>query len=59
VEVAPVEGPNKEITRKEIEDAIELVKSNKALGSTGVRAGILKALGQDDVGWLHVMLNSF
>jgi hypothetical protein len=53
-----MEGPENEITSKEFEDVIELMKSNKARGPAGITAEMLKALGQDGVGWLQAVLNS-
>jgi hypothetical protein len=49
LEEAAPEKPEKDIISKEIEDAIKLVNSNKALGPNGITAGMLKALGKDGV----------
>ena len=58
-EAPPVEGPENEITRREIEQAIKQMKSNKAPGPSGITAEMFKALGQNGVAWLHTILNNF
>lgn len=55
----PVEGPENEITRKEIELAIQRMKNNKAPGPSGMTAEMLKALDQDGIDWLYIILNDF
>jgi len=57
--INPVEGPENEITRKEIELAIKQMKSNKAPGPSGITAEMFKILGHDGIDWLYVILNDF
>ena len=40
----PTEGPESEITRKEIEDAMRQMKKNKAPGPSGITIEMLKPL---------------
>jgi hypothetical protein len=58
-QVSSVEGAENEITRKEIQMAIKQMKSNKALGPSGITAEMIKALGQDGIDWLYIILNDF
>jgi hypothetical protein len=58
-QVSLVEGPENEITRKEIQMAIKQMKSNKAPGPSGITAEMIKALGQDGIDWLYIILNDF
>jgi len=39
--------------------AIKQMKSNKAPGPSGITAGVIKALGQDCIDWLNIILNDF
>jgi len=52
-QVSLVEGPEDEITCKEIQMAIKQMKSNKAPRPSGITAEMIKALGQDGIDWLY------
>lgn len=56
-EVEPVEGPETNITEKEIEEAVKKMKSGKAPGCTGVTVELFKTLGEEGVEMLHNLFN--
>jgi len=58
-QVSLVEGPDNEITCKEIQMAIKQMKSIKALGPPRITAEMIEALGQDGIDWLIIILNDF
>src|SRR6218665_3665693 len=58
-ETHPVEGPEKKITHEEIETAIKKTKNSKAPEPSGMTAEMFKALEQDGIKWLHLILNEF
>src|SRR6218665_1453331 len=53
------EGPEHEITRKEIEQALEQMKNNKAPGPSLMTAEMFKAMDKESVEWLFIILNDF
>ena len=53
----PTEGPESEITRKEIEDAMRQMKKNKAPGPSGITIEMLKPLEDAGIEWLYTILN--
>ncbi len=58
-EICPVEGPEREITRSEIEIAIKSMKNNKAPGPSGMTAEMFKALDHTGIDCLYIILNDF
>ena len=58
-EICPVEGPERGITRSEIEIAIKSMKNNKALGPSGMTAEMFKALDHTGIDCLYMILNDF
>ena len=58
-EARPVEGPEKEITRSEIQEALKRMKNNKAPGPSGMTAEMLRILDLRGIDWLYVILNEF
>ena len=53
-----VEGPIKELTRKEIKDAIKAMKKGKAAGCSGVSADMIKILEESGVDTLVDIIGS-
>src|ERR1700733_2360735 len=53
------EGPEHEITRTEIEQALGQMRNNKAPGPSGITAEMFKAMDKESVEWLFVILNDF
>jgi hypothetical protein len=58
-EILPTEGPENEISIEEVRKAVDKTKCGKATGPSGIGAEMVKALGEDGVQWLHVLLNKY
>src|SRR6218665_27839 len=58
-EICLVEGPEREITRSEIDIAIKSMKNNKAPGPLGMTDDMFKALDHTGNDCLYIILNDF
>src|SRR5260221_647398 len=54
-----VEGPEMQISRKEVETALKHMKNNKAPGPPGITSEMLKGLDDVGIDWLYTVLNDF